>query len=45
VITKSALVLGSNFALKAHFKSLKEIKEIKKFKYLYSKYKKEKNFN
>ena len=26
---KSALVFGSNFALKAHFKSLKEIKEIK----------------
>ena len=25
----SALVFGSNFALKAHFKSLKEIKEIK----------------
>jgi predicted dehydrogenase len=29
VTINSALVFGSNFALKAHFKSLKEIKEIK----------------
>jgi hypothetical protein len=29
VTIDSALVFGSNFALKAHFKSLKEIKEIK----------------